>query len=170
MTVLYGDQFDSPCGEISIVFDELDRLYHLDFPDQGDRQQKLLTKRFGTVELKQARSDVIRFAFEAYFVGEYDALRKISCVQGGTDFQRQVWDKLCEIPTGATWSYRQLAIEIGNEKAVRAVARANALNPLSIIYPCHRVIGSDGSLTGYAGGLSRKEWLLQHEGAILAAL
>ncbi len=170
MNNLYCDQFDSPCGEISIIFDEMDRLYHLDFPDQGDRQQKLLTKRFGVVELKQVKSTVLRSALTAYFAGEYDALNKIACVQGGTDFQRRVWNKLCEIPVGETWSYRQLAIEIGNEKAVRAVARANALNPISIIYPCHRVIGSDGSLTGYAGGLSRKEWLLRHEGAILAAL
>lgn len=170
MIIFYGDQFDSPCGEISIVFDEQDRLYHLDFPDQGARQQKLLAKRFGTVELKQAKSVVIRTALMAYFAGEYDALQNISCVQGGTDFQRRVWDKLCDIPVGETWSYRQLAIEIGHEKAVRAVARANALNPISVIYPCHRVIGSNGSLTGYAGGLHRKEWLLRHEGAILAAL
>lgn len=82
----------------------------------------------------------------------------------GTDFQLQVWEKLREIPFGQTWSYRQLAIAIGNEKAVRAVGNANSKNKLNIIVPCHRVIGSNGTLTGYAGGLWRKKWLLKHEG------
>lgn len=83
----------------------------------------------------------------------------------GTDFQLQVWEKLQEIPFGQTWSYRELAIAIGNEKAVRAVGNANSKNKLNIIIPCHRVIGSNKTLTGYSGGLWRKEWLLQHEGS-----
>lgn len=81
----------------------------------------------------------------------------------GTDFQKQVWKALSEIPYGKTFSYHQLAKELGNVKAIRAVAAANGKNPLWIIIPCHRVIGSDGSLTGYAGGLWRKKWLLEHE-------
>jgi methylated-DNA-[protein]-cysteine S-methyltransferase len=81
----------------------------------------------------------------------------------GTDFQKKVWDALLKIPFGTTTSYQKLSIELGNIKAIRAVANANGKNPLWIVVPCHRVIGSDGSLTGYAGGLWRKKWLLEHE-------
>ncbi|MFH4969173.1 methylated-DNA--[protein]-cysteine S-methyltransferase [Gaetbulibacter sp. M240] len=81
----------------------------------------------------------------------------------GTDFQKRVWDKLLEIPFGKTMSYLDLSKQLGDVKAIRAVASANGKNPLWIVVPCHRVIGSDGSLTGYAGGLHRKKWLLEHE-------
>jgi methylated-DNA-[protein]-cysteine S-methyltransferase len=81
----------------------------------------------------------------------------------GTGFQQQVWQALLNIPAGHTRTYGGLANEMGNPDAVRAVARANALNPVSILVPCHRVIGSNGKLTGYAGGLDRKQWLLDHE-------
>lgn len=81
----------------------------------------------------------------------------------GTHFQLSVWSALREIPFGATWSYRQLAIRVGRERAVRAVGLANACNPLSIVVPCHRVVGSDGSLTGFGGGIEAKAWLLVHE-------
>jgi methylated-DNA-[protein]-cysteine S-methyltransferase len=82
----------------------------------------------------------------------------------GTTFQRRVWQELTEIPYGETWSYGQLAHRIGNPSASRAVGLANGRNPISILVPCHRVIGADGSLTGYGGGLERKRWLLAHEG------
>ncbi|MEH7390861.1 methylated-DNA--[protein]-cysteine S-methyltransferase [Bacillus sp. JJ1474] len=81
----------------------------------------------------------------------------------GTDFQKTVWEALIAIPYAETGSYKDIALSIGNEKAIRAVGSANGKNKLSIIIPCHRVIGSNGKLTGYAGGLWRKEWLLQHE-------
>ena len=81
----------------------------------------------------------------------------------GTDFQKTVWDALLTIPCGKTVSYLQLSKQLGDEKAIRAVANANGKNPLWIVVPCHRVIGSNGSLTGYAGGLYRKQWLLEHE-------
>jgi len=81
----------------------------------------------------------------------------------GTDFQKKVWKALLEIPFGKTTSYQELSIQLGDVKAIRAVASANGKNPLWIVVPCHRVIGSDGSLTGYAGGLWRKKWLLEHE-------
>ncbi len=84
----------------------------------------------------------------------------------GTDFQQKVWKGLLEIPYGKTVSYLQLSKSLGDVKAIRAVAAANGKNPLWIIVPCHRVIGSDGSLTGYAGGLSRKKWLLAHESPV----
>lgn len=81
----------------------------------------------------------------------------------GTDFQKKVWKALLDIPFGKTMSYHQLSVQLGDVKAIRAVAAANGKNPLWIVVPCHRVIGSDGSLTGYAGGLWRKKWLLEHE-------
>lgn len=81
----------------------------------------------------------------------------------GTDFQQTVWEALIEIPYAGTGSYKDIAVSIGNEKAIRAVGSANGKNKLSIVIPCHRIIGSNGKLTGYAGGLWRKEWLLQHE-------
>lgn len=81
----------------------------------------------------------------------------------GTDFQKKVWDALLKIPFGKTMSYHQLAMQLGDVKAIRAVASANGKNPLWIVVPCHRVIGTNGSLTGYAGGLWRKKWLLEHE-------
>jgi methylated-DNA-[protein]-cysteine S-methyltransferase len=82
----------------------------------------------------------------------------------GTSFQHQVWEQVMSIPYGKTRSYQDIAYAIGRPKAIRAVGAANARNPLSIIVPCHRVIGSDGNLTGYGGGIWRKEWLLKHEG------
>lgn len=98
----------------------------------------------------------------AYFSGELTSFN-LDLDPIGTDFQKEVWSVLQEIPYGKTWSYFELAKHIGDTKAVRAVASANGKNPLWIIIPCHRVIGSDGSLTGYAGGLWRKRWLLDHE-------
>jgi methylated-DNA-[protein]-cysteine S-methyltransferase len=86
----------------------------------------------------------------------------------GTPFQEKVWSRLRKIPAGATLSYAQLARAVGKPSAVRAVAGANARNPVSVVVPCHRVIASDGKLAGYGGGIPRKRWLLAHEGAILA--
>ena len=100
--------------------------------------------------------------FDEYFKG----IRKdfnIKCETQGTEFQKRVWVALMEIPYGVTLSYKEMAFKIGNEKSTRAVGNANGKNIISIIVPCHRVIGSDNSLTGYAGGLHRKKWLLEHE-------
>jgi methylated-DNA-[protein]-cysteine S-methyltransferase len=104
-------------------------------------------------------------AFRAYFEGDLAALDPLAVAPSGTDFQRKVWTTLREIPCGSTWSYGQLAARLGNPKAVRAVGLANGANPLGIVLPCHRVIGADGSLTGYGAGIERKRWLLEHEGA-----
>lgn len=99
---------------------------------------------------------------DAYFAGElteFDLPMEVT----GTDFQRRVWAALCEIPYGETISYGELARRVGNPKASRAVGLANGRNPIAIVVPCHRVIGANGSLTGYGGGLDRKVWLLEHE-------
>jgi len=104
--------------------------------------------------------------FDEYFKGtrkEFD----IKCETNGTEFRKKVWQALMGIPYGVTLSYKEMAIKIGNEKATRAVGNANSKNIISIIIPCHRVIGSDKSLTGYAGGLNRKKWLLDHEKEVL---
>lgn len=100
--------------------------------------------------------------FDEYFRG---TLKKFSInfILNGTEFQRKVWNRLLDIPFGKTVTYRDIAESMGNNKAVRAVGNANGKNPLSIVVPCHRVIGSNGNLTGYAGGLWRKEWLINHE-------
>ena len=114
-------------------------------------------------------SDVIPEVLEdaVYQLGEYfDGRRQtfsLNLNPTGTEFQKRVWDALQEIPFGKTVSYLQLSKTLGDVKAIRAVASANGKNPLWIVIPCHRVIGSDGSLIGYAGGLHRKKWLLNHE-------
>jgi len=104
-------------------------------------------------------------ALGAYFGGDLGALAALPAHAGGTRFQRMVWSALREIPPGQTRSYAQLAAGIGRPGAARAAGAANAANPVSLVVPCHRVLGADGSLTGYGGGLERKRWLLAHEGA-----
>jgi methylated-DNA-[protein]-cysteine S-methyltransferase len=103
----------------------------------------------------------------AYLDGELHALDDIAVDPGGTEFQQTVWSALRRIPVGETRTYGQVAASIGRPTASRAVGHANGSNPVAIVIPCHRVIGSHAALTGYAGGLPRKQWLLRHEGALL---
>ena len=107
--------------------------------------------------------DEARRQLVAYFAGRLRAF-DLPLAPNGTEFQRRVWTELTKIPFGATISYARLARRVSNAAAVRAVGAANGRNPIPIIVPCHRVIGSDGSLTGFGGGLARKQWLLNHEG------
>jgi len=119
----------------------------------------------GEEAVSEAVPEVLKEAvtqLEAYFGGSRNAFTFTINPQG-TDFQKKVWKALVEIPFGKTTSYQALSVLLGDVKAIRAVASANGKNPLWIVVPCHRVIGSDGSLTGYAGGLWRKKWLLEHE-------
>ena len=101
----------------------------------------------------------------AYFNGTLKAF-DLPLSPAGTEFQQRVWNELLAIPFGQTHSYLDLANKLGDEKVIRAAASANGKNPIPIIIPCHRIIGSDGSLTGYSGGLEKNRWLLQHEGAL----
>ncbi len=157
----------SPIGKLSLA--TIDRkLVHLDFEDNDDRLKTIQTRRFKKLEWIEGGEapKSITAWLDAYFAGDVMSLPIADLNMIGTDFQKSVWDALIMIPNGKSVSYAGLANDLGNPKAVRAVARANALNPVSIIVPCHRVIGSNGTLTGYAGGLDRKKWLLDHEAGI----
>ncbi len=164
MTKLWIDLIESPIGKIAIVGDE-NSLCALDFDDYAARMMALLSQRYDSFELVP-QSNPLGFTarLQAYLAGDLTTLKEIPVRMGGTAFQQQIWSKLREIPVGETWTYGQLAREIDKPTASRAVGMANSLNPIAIVVPCHRVIGSKGKLTGYAGGIDRKRWLLQHEG------
>jgi methylated-DNA-[protein]-cysteine S-methyltransferase len=158
------DRYASPLAQILLVTDDDGAVRALDFADYDARLRRLLHAHYGDVELTKgaAPSDVM-LALDAYFAGDLAAVDAIRIATGGTAFQRDVWKALRAIPPGATKSYGRIAKEIGRPAASRAVGAANGANPIAIIVPCHRVIGAGGALTGYGGGLPRKQWLLDHE-------
>lgn len=169
MTTLGLYRHPSPLGELCLVSDEAG-LVALDFAEHEARMRRLLQRRYGAFRLVGANdAAAVTAGLQAYFAGDLAALDGLPADGGGTPFQRRVWRRLRAIPPGRTLSYAALAAALGVPKSVRAVAHANALNPIAIVVPCHRVIGSDGTLRGYAGGLERKRWLLRHEGARLQA-
>jgi methylated-DNA-[protein]-cysteine S-methyltransferase len=162
---LLVSEINTPVGRIKVVAGK-DGLCALDFSDRWDRTRERLERRFGSVEFERVRTlPGVTDRITAYLGGAIDALEGITVDPGGTAFQRQVWAALRKIPVGRTISYGSLARKIGRPTGARAIATANATNPISIVIPCHRVIGADGSLRGYAGGVERKRWLLEHEGA-----
>jgi methylated-DNA-[protein]-cysteine S-methyltransferase len=164
---LHLERLPTAIGDMLIVTDDHDRLRALDFADYEKRMLTLLRRHYGEVALAERTAhSPARRAVEAYMAGNLRALDDIEVATGGTEFQRQVWAALRAIPVGETVSYGRLAERIGRPKAVRAVGLANGSNPVGVVVPCHRVIGSSGHLTGYAGGMERKEWLLKHEGAM----
>ena len=159
--------FSSPIGPLVVAVGP-EGLVRLDL--EGDRVQveQDLARRFEGCDVRETRDPGgVVAALRRYFDGKLDALDELPVDTGGTEFQRRVWLTLRQIPAGRTWSYAQLARAVNRPKAVRAVGATNGRNPLPLVLPCHRVIGSDGSLVGYGGGLERKRWLLQHEGAAL---
>jgi len=160
--------FPTPIGEALLITDQQGTLRTLDFRDYEPRMRRLLRLQYGkdiALDEGTAPKPLLR-ALTAYFDGDIDALDDIACETAGTPFQRSVWKALRKIPSGKTTSYGALARRIGKPAAMRAVGAANGANPIAIVVPCHRVIGTDGSLTGYGGGLDRKRWLLKHEGAL----
>lgn len=164
------DRFETPIGTALLVTDAADRLCALDWSDYEDRLTTLLRRQHGAVTLQPgAAPAALRRALADYFEGHHRALDAIACRTGGTAFQRRVWSALRHIPAGTTMSYGALAARLGIASAVRAVGHANGANPISIVVPCHRLIGADGRLTGYGGGLARKRWLLAHEGVRIEA-
>ena len=167
MKVLLVDYIPSPIGMVVIVVDG-DKLCSLDFADYNERMMKLLERRYAEVQLKQVADPLgISTRIASYFAGDFESLAAIPVHTGGTPFQQQVWSALRGIPVGETFAYSQLAARIGRPKAARAVGMTISLNPVAIVLPCHRVVGRNAALTGYAGGLDRKRWLLRHERAIL---
>jgi methylated-DNA-[protein]-cysteine S-methyltransferase len=165
---LLTDTIHSEIGPIVLVTDAR-AVVALDFADCEARMMELLSRRFERVALRP-RQDPLGASgrIEAYLAGDLHALDEIKVDPGGTEFQQTVWLALREIPAGTTRTYAQLAAAIGRTTAPRAVGLANSLNPVALVIPCHRLVGSDATLTGYAGGLERKRWLLRHEGALIS--
>jgi methylated-DNA-[protein]-cysteine S-methyltransferase len=151
-----------------LVADREGNLRAIDWADHETRMNRLLQRHYGKdgfilhpAKNPSGLSDTLR----RYFAGDVTAIDAIPVATAGTAFQREVWKALRGIPAGTTWSYGKLAERLGRPKAVRAVGLANGSNPIGIVVPCHRVIGANGSLTGYGGGMERKRWLLEHESA-----
>lgn len=167
MKTLLLDQIDSELGSILLVVAE-GQICALDFEDYRDRMVKLLQAHFGPVEFKTAIDpEGLSSSLRCYLAGDFEAIAPLPVNPGGTAFQQMVWAALRTIPVGTYWTYGELAARLGKPGAARAVGLANSKNPVSIVVPCHRVIGAKGKLTGYAGGIQRKRWLLHHEGVVL---
>ena len=164
------DRLATPIGELLIVADSDGNLRTIDWTDHDARMRRLMDRYYGKgrYTLTPARDPGgLTSAMRAYFKGDIDAIDRLPVDRTvGTPFQKSVWRALRNIPKGKTITYAELARRIGKPRAVRAAGLANGQNPISIVVPCHRVIGSNGTLTGYGGGLPRKKWLLEHEGAL----
>jgi len=161
------DRVATPIGELIVVADGDGNLRTIDWTDHEARMKQLLDRQYGKggYTLKPTRNPGgLSSAMRRYFDGDLKVIETLPVKTAGTAFQKSVWRALSRIRCGSTISYAELARRIGKPKAVRAVGLANGQNTISIVVPCHRVIGSDGSLTGYGGGLNRKKWLLKHEG------
>ncbi|APB74892.1 methylated-DNA--[protein]-cysteine S-methyltransferase [Paenibacillus polymyxa] len=155
MSELYVLKYVSPIGEIEIQGTN-EAVYSIMFSNRNE----LLTRAIEEVPIQVLAECAIQL--DEYFKGERFEFTFPYAFEG-TDFQQKVWNALMSVGYGKTTAYKDIALAIGNEKAIRAVGSANGKNKLSIVIPCHRIIGSNQKLTGYAGGLWRKEWLLQHE-------
>lgn len=159
------DRLTTPIGTALLVVDDEGVLRALDWEDYEPRMKELLRRQYGAVILKQASVPAaLSKALTAYFNGDLDRLSEIAWRVAGTPFQQKVWSALPRIPAGQTMSYGALAVQLAAPRAMRAVGHANGANPISVVLPCHRLIGSDGKLVKYGGGLERKRWLLRHEG------
>lgn len=165
--MILSSRIETPIGPLVLLARE-GILLMLEFEDAEQRVEREMKARFRG-EGHQPMDDPFGFSsrIRAYFSGDLSAIDNIETDGGGTAFQQRVWAELKHIPCGITISYGELARRLGDVKAVRAVGLANGRNPISIVVPCHRVIGADGSLTGYGGGVDRKRWLLVHERALL---
>lgn len=167
---LFRASRSTPGGVMTIVFDSDQKIHAIDWEDHEERFLALLAqrdKRANRVTKLVTRDlpEPIGKALDAYFAGSKDAISQLSVEFDGTVFENMVWQALTSIPPGETRSYGEIARQIGKPSASRAVGAVNGRNPIGVLVPCHRVIGKNGSLTGYGGGLARKQWLLDHEGA-----
>ena len=157
---MWFDEFKSPIGKLRVAVDERGLRYVL-FDSNKHPPKHISDWLRDCSPTRQAREQLLQ-----YFAGEIKTF-ELAISFDGTEFQQRTWNQLASIPYGKTWSYSDLAIRVGSPKAVRAVGSANGRNPIPIVLPCHRVIGSNGSLTGFGGGLPIKKWLLEHEGVRL---
>jgi methylated-DNA-[protein]-cysteine S-methyltransferase len=163
------DTLDSPVGVLTIA-ERAGRVCLLHFGPDGAGLDQMFERWYpGEPRARQPIAG-LKALLERYFNGETAVLDSIPVELNGTDFQQTVWKALRRIPCGTTISYAELAKRVGDPAAVRAVGTANGANPVAVIVPCHRVIGSNGKLTGYGGGLDRKQWLLAHEGVVSRTL
>jgi methylated-DNA-[protein]-cysteine S-methyltransferase len=164
MNRLFTDHLDTPLGRFVVIAEEDGRLHAAGFDGGHQRMDRVLRDYAAAIRPTPAADPGgVTAALARYFAGDLGAIDDLAVATPGTEFQRKVWQALRAIPCGETWSYGELARHIGRPKAVRAVGLANGANPVAVVVPCHRVIGSNGTLTGYGGGLERKRWLLQHE-------
>ncbi len=154
------DHIDTPLGRLALVADDGGRLRAVGWTDGHARMERHL---HGHTLARSGNPGGLTAALRAYFDGDLAAIEGLPVAFVGTEFQRRVWGALREIPCGETRSYGEIARRIGSPGAVRAVGLANGANPVGVVVPCHRVIGADGTLTGYGGGVERKRWLLEHE-------
>jgi len=155
------EKFETKVGTLTVAW-KGERVCVAGFDEQWPALERALARRFGAYDAREAKTSKSA-NIRAYLDGDIAAIDDVAVDLGGTPFQRAVWDALRHIPAGETTTYGELARALGNARAVRAVGRANAMNPASVVVPCHRVIGKSGALTGYAGGVARKRWLLDHE-------
>ncbi|TNE62412.1 MAG: methylated-DNA--[protein]-cysteine S-methyltransferase [Alphaproteobacteria bacterium] len=160
---LIAASYESPIGALSLVLGG-GMIHIAEFSDRPDRVARQLDRHYGGLRPENAELLApVRRALDAYFSGETSAIDPLAACAAGTAFEQAVWRALRAIPAGTCLSYGALAAMLNSSP--RAVGRANGRNPIAIIQPCHRLVGADGALTGYAGGLDRKAWLLKHEGA-----
>ena len=162
------DRLPTPIGTALLVTDAHGHLRALDWEDYEPRMRQLLRLHYGAVTLQDGRAPRdLRVALTGYFKGDLDRLASITWRVAGTPFQQKIWNALPGIPAGTTLSYGALAAQLKMPRAVRALGHANGSNPISVVLPCHRLIGANGALVKYGGGLERKRWLLKHEGVAI---
>jgi methylated-DNA-[protein]-cysteine S-methyltransferase len=170
MLILLEDKITTPLGPLWILCDEQFRLRAVEWEEYSDRMVQLLGVHYrveGYQRVSGTNPGGLSDRLHDYFDGDLGVIETLPTATAGTEFQREVWKTLRTIPCGQVMHYGQLAEQLGRAGAARAVGAANGSNPVSIVVPCHRVIGRNGTMTGYAGGVSRKEWLLRHEGYLL---
>jgi methylated-DNA-[protein]-cysteine S-methyltransferase len=163
---LFTDRLSTPIGDLMLLADESGNLRAIEWVDLQDRMRLLLARQYPLTEFEIEachNPSGLTAALQSYFDGDLESIQSLPVSCGGTPFQQSVWQLLRTIPIGETVSYGSLAQKLGKPAAMRAVGLANGANPISIVVPCHRVIGANGSLTGYGGGIVRKRWLLEHE-------
>lgn len=170
MLTLLEDKITTPLGPLWLLCDEQFRLRAVEWEEHSDRMVQLLDLHYrseGYQRVAASNPNGLSDKMKAYFEGDLSVIDTLPSETAGTPFQREVWKALRTIPCGQVMHYGQLARVLGRPGAARAVGAANGSNPVSVVVPCHRVIGSNGTMTGYAGGVQRKEWLLRHEGYLL---